>query len=91
MLSWRGAQFARRVWRAAYGARRTARGVTMLLTTHEPDVAAAIVTHLALMCEGQVYQTSLLSPVFTAEHLSVTYNVPASVTQVDGRQIAPWT
>ncbi len=68
-----------------------ARGVTMLLTTHEPDVAAAIATHLVLMRDGQVYQTGRLPEVFTAEHLSATYGVPVSVTQVDGRRIALWT
>jgi iron complex transport system ATP-binding protein len=68
-----------------------ARDVTLLLTTHEPDVAAAIATHLVLMREGQVYQTGSLSQVFTAEHLSATYNVPVRVTQVDGRRIALWT
>jgi iron complex transport system ATP-binding protein len=68
-----------------------ARGVTLLLTTHEPDVAAAIATHLVLMRDGQVYQTGPLSQVFTAEHLSATYNVPVSVAQVDGRRIALWT
>jgi iron complex transport system ATP-binding protein len=68
-----------------------AHGVTLVLTTHEPDVAAAIATHLVLMREGQVYQTGSLSQVFTAEHLSATYNVPVRVTQVDGRRIALWT
>jgi iron complex transport system ATP-binding protein len=68
-----------------------ARGVTMLLTTHEPDVAAAIATHLVLMREGEVYQTGPLSQVFTAEHLSTTYNMPVKVAQVDGRRIALWT
>lgn len=68
-----------------------ARGVTLLLTTHEPDVAAAIATHLVLMRDGQVYQTGSLSQVFTTEHLSTTYGVPVNVTQVDGRQIALWT
>jgi iron complex transport system ATP-binding protein len=66
-------------------------GVTLLLTTHEPDVAAAIATHLVLMREGQVYQTGPLPQVFTAEHLSATYGVPVKVTQVDGRRIALWT
>ena len=68
-----------------------ARGVTLLLTTHEPDVAAAIATHLVLMRDGQVYQTGPLHQVFTAEHLSATYNVPVKVTQVDGQRIALWT
>ncbi len=66
-------------------------GVTLLLTTHEPDVAAAIATHLVLMRDGQVYQTGPLPQVFTAEHLSETYNIPVKVTQVDGQRIAVWT
>jgi iron complex transport system ATP-binding protein len=68
-----------------------ARGVTLLLTTHEPDVAAVMATHLVLMREGQVYQTGPLAQVFTAEHLSATYGVPVRVTQVDGQRIALWT
>jgi iron complex transport system ATP-binding protein len=69
----------------------TARGVTLLLSTHEPEVAAAIATHLVLMRDGQVYRAGPLAEVFTAEHLSTTYGVPVSVTQVEGRQIALWT
>ena len=68
-----------------------ARGVTLLLTTHEPEVAAAVATHLVLMRDGQVYHAGLLPQVFTAEHLSATYGVPVKVTQVDGQRIALWT
>jgi iron complex transport system ATP-binding protein len=68
-----------------------AHGVTLVLTTHEPEVAAAVATHLVLMREGQVYHAGLLPQVFTAEHLSATYGVPVKVTQVDGRRIALWT
>src|SRR5512136_333393 len=66
-------------------------GATLLFTTHEPDVAAAIATHLVLMRDGQVYQAGPLPQVFTAEYLSATYDVPVRVTQVDGRRIALWT
>ena len=69
----------------------SARGVTLLFTTHEPDVAAAIATQLVLMRAGQVYQAGPLSEAFTAEHLTATYGVPVHVTQVDGRRIALWT
>ncbi len=67
-----------------------AQGATLLLTTHEPEVAAAIATQLVLMRDGQVYQAGPLPQVFTAEHLSATYNAPVQVTQVDGRRIALW-
>ncbi len=66
-------------------------GVTLLLTTHEPDVAAAIATHLVLMRAGQVYQAGPLSDAFTTQHLTATYGVPVRVTRVDGRPIALWT
>ena len=68
----------------------SAQGVTLLLTTHEPDVAAAIATHLVLMRAGQVYQAGPLSQAFTTQHLTATYGVPVRVTQVDGRRIALW-
>jgi len=68
-----------------------ARGVTLLLTTHEPEVAAAIATHLVLMRDGEVYRAGPLPQVFTAEHLSATYGVPVSVTQVDGKRVVLWS
>ncbi|MBN1890702.1 MAG: ABC transporter ATP-binding protein [Thermoflexales bacterium] len=64
-----------------------AQQVTIVLTTHEPDVAAALATHLVLMRNGQVYQAGLLSQVFTAEYLSVTYGVPVRVAEVDGQRV----
>jgi iron complex transport system ATP-binding protein len=69
----------------------SAQGVTLLLTTHEPDIAAAIATQLVLMRAGQVYQAGPLSQAFTTEHLTATYGVPVHVAQVDGRRIALWT
>jgi iron complex transport system ATP-binding protein len=66
-------------------------GMTLLLTTHEPNVAAAIATHLVLMHDGQVHCAGPLADVFTAEYLSVTYGIPVRVAQVDGQQIALWT
>lgn len=68
-----------------------AHGVTLLFTTHEPEVAAAIATHLVLMRDGQVRQTGSLAQVFTTEYLSATYNVPVTVAQVQGQRIALWT
>jgi len=69
----------------------SAQGVTLLLTTHEPDIAAAIATQLVLMRAGQVYQAGPLSQAFTTQHLTATYGVPVHVAQVDGRRIALWT
>ena len=70
---------------------RVASGMTVLLTTHEPDVAAAIATHLVLMREGQVCGSGELDDVFTAENLSATYGVPVQIARVDGRRAVFWT
>ncbi len=64
-----------------------AQGVTMLLTTHEPQVAAALASRLVLMREGQVRHHGPLEQVLTSEHLSATYGVPVRVIQVDGKQV----
>lgn len=65
-------------------------GVTILLTTHEPEVAAALATHLVLMREGQVKVSGPLQEVLTSEHLSAIYGVPVKVVQVDGRKVVVW-
>jgi iron complex transport system ATP-binding protein len=70
---------------------RLAQGMTVLLTTHEPDVAAAIATHLVLMRDGQVCGSGALADVFTAENLSAMYGVPVQIVQVGGRQVVLWT
>jgi iron complex transport system ATP-binding protein len=70
---------------------RIASGMTVLLTTHEPDVAAAIATHLVLMRDGQVCGSGELDDVFTAENLSATYGVPVQIARVDGRRAVFWT
>lgn len=66
------------------------RQVTIMLTTHEPEVAVAVASHLVLMRGGQVLHTGPLAETFTSEHLSATYGVPVRVAQVEGRQIVLW-
>lgn len=70
---------------------RLAAGMTVLLTTHEPDVAAAVATHLVLMRDGRVCGSGPVADVFTAENLSATYGVPVQIARVDGRQAVLWT
>jgi iron complex transport system ATP-binding protein len=66
-------------------------GVTILFTTHEPEVASALATHLVLMKKGQVLKTGPLEDVFTSQELSFLYQLPVSVVDVDGRKVALWT
>jgi iron complex transport system ATP-binding protein len=68
---------------------QSARGVTVLLTTHEPEVAAAA-THVVLMREGRVHRAGPLEEVFTTENLSATYGIPVRVTETEGGRVASW-
>ena len=70
---------------------RVARGMTVLLTTHEPDVAAAMATHLVLMRDGQVCGSGELAEIFTSENLTATYGVPVQIARIDGRRAVLWT
>jgi len=70
--------------------RLAAHGMTLLLTTHEPEVAAAVATHLILMCAGQVFRAGRLNDVFTTENLSATYGIPVRVSRVGGQQTIQW-
>lgn len=70
--------------------RLSTEGVTIVLTTHEPEVAALIATHLVLMHKGQVLQAGLLADVLTAPNLSTCYGIPVDVLTVEGRQMVVW-
>ena len=67
------------------------RGVTILFTTHEPDVASALATHLVLMQKGQVLKTGSLSEVFTTPDLTRLYQLPVDVVEIAGRRVALWS
>lgn len=62
-------------------------GATLVLTTHDPNLAAAVAGHAVLMRAGQVLAAGPTATVLTAELLSATYGTPVSVHQVDGRRI----
>jgi iron complex transport system ATP-binding protein len=65
-------------------------GVSILLTTHEPEVAAEIATYLVLMRDGQVQHAGPLVDEFTTEQLTAVYGVPVQVREVLGRRVAIW-
>lgn len=66
-------------------------GVTILFTTHEPEVAAALATHLVLVQKGQVIKSGPFNDVFTSPNLTQLYQLPVSVVDLDGRKVALWT
>jgi iron complex transport system ATP-binding protein len=62
-------------------------GVTLVLTTHDPNLAASVAGYAVLMREGQVLDAGPPEATLTAEKLCVTYDVPVQVFQVDGKRI----
>jgi iron complex transport system ATP-binding protein len=66
-------------------------GSTIILTTHEPEAAAAVSTDVILMRAGQVVTSGSLDEIFTAENLTNTYGVPIRIVQVENQRIALWT
>jgi iron complex transport system ATP-binding protein len=62
-------------------------GVTLVLTTHDPNLAASVAGHAVLMRDGQVLAAGPPEATLTAERLSATYAVPVQVFQVDGKRL----
>ncbi len=71
--------------------RLNAEGVTILFTTHEPEVASALATDLILMREGQVRKVGALPEVLTAANLSALYGLPVDVVEANGRRLVVWS
>jgi iron complex transport system ATP-binding protein len=65
-------------------------GVTILFTTHEPDVASALATHLVLMQKGEILKTGTLAEAFTNQDLTHLYQLPVNVIDVCERKVAIW-
>ena len=62
-------------------------GKTVVLTTHDPNLAAAVAGTAVLMRSGQVLDAGPVASVLTAKNLSATYDVPVRVLEVDGRRV----
>lgn len=62
-------------------------GVTIVFTTHEPEMAVAAARYLVLMRAGQVLDSGPMDQILTAEKLTETYGVPIRVARVDDRPV----
>ena len=62
-------------------------GTTLILTTHDPNLAAAVASFAVLMRDGRILDAGLAASILTSERLSVTYRAPVQAFQVDGRRI----
>jgi iron complex transport system ATP-binding protein len=67
----------------------SADGVTVVMTTHEPEVASAA-SHLVLLRDGRVRRAGTVDEVFTSDCLSDAYGIPVHVSEVEGRRVAAW-
>jgi iron complex transport system ATP-binding protein len=57
----------------------TRRGVTMVLSTHDLNFAAALCQHLVLIRDGRVLASGPTSDVLTADRVRALYDVEADV------------
>jgi iron complex transport system ATP-binding protein len=64
-----------------------AQGVTLVLTTHDPNLASSLAGFAVLMNRGQILDSGPPADTLTAERLSMTYDVPVQVVHVDGKRI----
>ena len=62
-------------------------GVSLVLTTHDPNAAALVASHVVLMREGRVMDAGSTTSMLTSEKLSNTYDIPVEVVQVEDRPV----
>jgi ABC-type cobalamin/Fe3+-siderophores transport system ATPase subunit len=66
-------------------------GITLLMTSHEPDVVLAVADDVLLMESDAPAKFGDVESVFTAEALSRIYGIPIRLVSVGGRQQVIWT
>lgn len=60
-------------------------GVTVVFTTHDPNLAATIADYVILMRQGALLAAGTLESTLTAENLSATYGISVRVLRMDGQ------
>jgi len=62
-------------------------GVTIVFTTHDPNLAAATADQVVLLRQGAIVAVGPMSTALTSEHLSLTYGIPIQVVNHHGRPL----
>ncbi len=60
------------------------RGISIVLTTHDPNVAIFVAEYFVLVKEGRIFCEGDLDSVITPENLSTMYNAPIRVEHANG-------
>lgn len=64
--------------------------VTILMTTHAPEIAIRLSSKLVLMKDGQVYSSGPVAEELTNEKLSAIYGIPIEIKKTNSHQIIVW-
>jgi iron complex transport system ATP-binding protein len=67
-----------------------AEGRTILLTTHDPEFAAACADRVALLSAGEVFAHGTPAGVLTSRNLERAFGVSMTVSQIAGRTVVLW-
>jgi iron complex transport system ATP-binding protein len=62
-------------------------GTTVVLTTHDANLASAIADYVVLMAGGRIVEAGPADTVISTDTLSATYGVPIEVGTLDGRRV----
>ena len=65
-------------------------GMTIVMTTHEPELAMDLASHVVLIHQGRVLYAGSAEEALTSERLSHLYQCPVQVTQVADRRVVLW-
>jgi len=65
-------------------------GVTILFTSHEPEVAASISNYLVLMGHDNAIEHGTTETVLSSESLSRIYGITVKVADYEGKKIVLW-
>lgn len=64
-----------------------AQSVTLVLTTHDPNIAAAVANYVVLMRQGQILNAGQTEDMLTSDELSATYGLHVEVFLVEGKRV----
>jgi iron complex transport system ATP-binding protein len=62
-------------------------GKTLVFTTHDPNIAAALADEVVLLKDGRVAAAGSADEVLTAEALGSLYDLAVDVVRLDGRKV----